>query len=83
MIEVDQIDFVNLNSIAVAIVDPMAVVIAIDSDFAVVILEKLFEIWLIFGFSIWIYNQMRYHKDTYVTMVVVESKHYSDFDIVD
>lgn len=50
MIEADQIDFVNWNSIAVAIVDPMAVVIATDSDFVVVILEKCFKNGLIFRF---------------------------------
>lgn len=50
VIEADQIDFVNWNSIAVAIVDPMAVVIATDSDFVVVILEKCFKNRLIFRF---------------------------------
>lgn len=35
-IAADQIDFVNLSSIVVAIVDPMAVVIAIDLDFVAV-----------------------------------------------
>lgn len=39
-IAADQIDFVNLNWIAVAIVDPMVAVIATDLDFVVILFER-------------------------------------------